>query len=202
MIFQAQTFIMPGIQCISMNDLWCSSGLRLILWVEDMSVRILMESIFWLATSSHAKLFKRLLILIFFLKFSEFGKIRQSKGGGWDNGIISWKWDNGWIWGSWTIQRNQTSNGGNLRKSNKIPSKFKFKKVGQLHEFEGGWRKMRTMDDLVEVGPSNVVRQWMKLHILIGQSKKLGHWMNIGKLDNPRRWEREWNLGKLDNLTI
>lgn len=74
-----------------------------------------------------------------------------------------------------------------MRKSNKIPSKFKFKKVGQLHEFEGSWRQMGTMDDLVEVGPNKVVRQWMKLHILIGQSKKLGHWMNIGKLDNPRK---------------
>ncbi len=82
----------------------------------------------------------------------------------------------------------QTNNGGNLRKWNKIPTKFKFKKVGQLHESEDSWRKMGTMDDqVVEVGPSKVVRQWMKLHILIGQSRKLGHWMNIGKLENPRK---------------
>jgi hypothetical protein len=30
-----------------------------------------------------------------FFLISEFGKIGQSKGGGWDNGLISWKYDNG-----------------------------------------------------------------------------------------------------------
>lgn len=101
------------------------------------------------------------------------------------------------------IQRNQTNNGGNLRKWNKIPSKFKFKKVGQLHESKGSWRKMGTTHDLVEVGPSKVVRQWMKLHILIGQSKKTGtldeHW-EVGQSKEMRKGMKLGEVGQLDNL--
>ncbi len=91
-----------------------------------------------------------------------------------------------------------------MRKWNKIPIKFKFKKVGQLHESKGSWRKMGTMDDdLVEVGPSKVVRQWMKLHILIGQSKKTGtldeHW-EVGQSKEMRKGMKLGEVGQLDNL--